>query len=164
MTVESPWNCKKIKPTNCKGNQPWIFTGRTNAKAEAPMLWLPDIQLFGEDATLCWERLRARGEGGDRGWDGLMASLTQWTWDWSNSRRQWGIGKPGMVQSMGLQRVGHYWATEEQQKSYKQYLTFHSRIHLNLPYVYMMSLYNKILYLFPRTLMWIKELRTVSDK
>ena len=112
MTVESPWNCKEIKPTNPKGNQPWIFTGRTNAEAEAPMLWLPDIQLFGEDATLCWERLRTRGEGGDRGWDVLMASLTQWAWDWLNSRRQWRIGKPGVVQSMGLQRVGHYWATE----------------------------------------------------
>ena len=51
----------------------------------------------------CWERLRAGGEGGDRGWDGWMASLTQWTWVWANSRRQWRTGKPGVLQFMGLQ-------------------------------------------------------------
>ena len=54
----------------------------------------------------CWERLRVRGEGDDRGWDGWMASLTQWTWVWANSRRQWKMGKPGRLQSMGSQRVG----------------------------------------------------------
>ena len=56
----------------------------------------------------CWERLKAK-EGGDRGWDGWMASLTQWTWVWANSGRQWWIGKPRVLQSMGLQRVGHDW-------------------------------------------------------
>ena len=50
----------------------------------------------------CWERLRARGEGGDREWDGWMASLTQWTWVWANSGRWWRTGKPGMPKSMGL--------------------------------------------------------------
>ena len=60
----------------------------------------------------CWERVKAGGEGDDRGWDGWMVSLTQWTWVWANSRRWWRTGKPGMLQSMGLQRVGHYWATE----------------------------------------------------
>ena len=63
----------------------------------------------------CWERLRAGGEGGDRGWDGWMASLTQWTWVWTNSRRWWRTGKPGMLQFMGLQRVGHELMTEQQQ-------------------------------------------------
>ena len=62
----------------------------------------------------CWERLRAR-EGGDRGWDGWMASPTQWTWLWANSERWWRTGKPGMLQSVGLQRVGHDLATEQQQ-------------------------------------------------
>ena len=60
------------------------------------------------------ERLRAGGEGGDRGWDGWMASLTQWTWVWANSGRQWRTGKPGVLQSMGSQRVGHDWTTEKQ--------------------------------------------------
>ena len=60
----------------------------------------------------CWERLKAGGEGVDRGWDGWMASLTGWTWVWANSRSWWWTRKPGMLQSMGSQRVGHAWATE----------------------------------------------------
>ena len=55
----------------------------------------------------CWERLKVGGEGDDRGWDGWMASLTQWTWVWASSESWWRTGKPGVVQSMGLQRVGH---------------------------------------------------------
>ena len=62
-----------------------------------------------------WERLKAKGEWGSRGWDGWMASLTQWTGVWANSRRWWRTGKPGMLQSMGLQRAGHDWMTEQQQ-------------------------------------------------
>ena len=60
----------------------------------------------------CWDGLGARGEGDARGWDGWMASLTQWTWVWVNSRSLWWTGRPGMLQFMGLQRVGHDWATE----------------------------------------------------
>ena len=60
----------------------------------------------------CWERLKMGGEGDDRGWDGWMASLTQWTWVWVNSGSWWWTGKPGVLQSMGSQRVGHDWATE----------------------------------------------------
>ena len=59
----------------------------------------------------CWERLRA-GEGDDRGWDGWMASLTRWTWVWASSESWWWTGKPGVLQSMGSQRVGHNWGTE----------------------------------------------------
>ena len=61
----------------------------------------------------CWERLRAGGEGGNRGWDGWMASLTQWIWIWANSGRYWRTGKPGMLQSMGLQRVRHDWVNNK---------------------------------------------------
>ena len=53
----------------------------------------------------CWERLKAGGEGDNRGWDGWMVSLTQWTWVWANSRRQWRTGKPGVLQSMRSRRV-----------------------------------------------------------
>ena len=59
-----------------------------------------------------WERLKAGGEGDDRGWDGWMASLTPWTWVWASSRSWWWTGKPGVLQFIGLQRVGHYWVTE----------------------------------------------------
>ena len=64
----------------------------------------------------CWEQLKAGGEGDDRGWDGCMASQTQWTWIWESSRWWWRTGKPGVLQSMGSQRVGHNWVTEQQQK------------------------------------------------
>ena len=60
----------------------------------------------------CWEGLGAGGEGDDRGWDGCMASPTQRTWVWINSGSWWWTGRPGVLQFMGLQRVGHDWATE----------------------------------------------------
>ena len=80
------WIC--VKTVYPKENQPWIFTGRSDA--EAPILWPPDVksQLFGK-RPWSWERLRERGEGDDRGWDGWMASLTHWTWVWVNSRSWW---------------------------------------------------------------------------
>ena len=59
-----------------------------------------------------WERLKAGGKGDNRGWDGWMASLTQWTWIWVNSGSWWWTGRPGVLQSMGSQRVGQDWATE----------------------------------------------------
>ena len=60
----------------------------------------------------CWERLKVGEEGDDRRWDSWMASLTQWTWVWANSGQWRMTGKPGMLQSMGLQRVGCDWETE----------------------------------------------------
>ena len=60
----------------------------------------------------CWERLKAGGEGEDREWDGWMASLTQWTWVWASSGSWWWTRKPGVLQSMGSQRVTHNWVTK----------------------------------------------------
>ena len=60
----------------------------------------------------CWERLKAGGEGDDRGWDGSVASPTRWTWVWASSRSWWWTRKPGMLQSMGSQKAGHNWVTE----------------------------------------------------
>ena len=60
----------------------------------------------------CWEGLGAGGEGDDRGWNGWMASLTQWTWVWVNSGSWLWTGRPGVLPSMGSQRVKHYLATE----------------------------------------------------
>ena len=59
-----------------------------------------------------WEGLGAGGEGDNRGWNGWMASLTRWMWVWVNSGSWWWTGKPGVLQFMGSQRVGHDWATE----------------------------------------------------
>ena len=88
-----------------KGNKLWIFIGRTDAKAEAPILWLPDAKNW-------LTRLRAGGEGDDREWDGWMASPTQLGWVWAISRSWWRTGKPDVLQSMGSQRFRHDWVTE----------------------------------------------------
>ena len=64
----------------------------------------------------CWAILRAGGEGDDRGWDGWMTLLTQWTWVWANSGRWWRTWKSGMLQVTGLKRVGHDWVTEQDNK------------------------------------------------
>ena len=60
----------------------------------------------------CWARFNAGTEGNNRGWHGWMASRTQWTCVWVNSMNWWRIGRPGVLQSMGSQRVGYDWATE----------------------------------------------------
>ena len=67
----------------------------------------------------CWERLKAGGERDDRGWNGWMASPTQWTWVWVNSGSYWWTGRPGILQFMGLQRVRHDWVTELNWRSKK---------------------------------------------
>ena len=112
-TLQSPGDCKEIKPAHPKGNQSWIFIGRTDAHAETPILGPPDVKnwLTGKDPD-AWERLKAGGEGDDRGWDGWMASPTQWTRVWASSRSWWWTGKPCVLQSMGLRRIRHNWASE----------------------------------------------------
>ena len=113
-TLESPLDCKEIQPVHPKADQSWVFIGRTDAEAEAPILWPPDAKnwLNGKDPDA--GGLKAGGEGDDRGWDGWMASPTQGTWVWGSSGRWWRIGEPGMLQSMGSQRVEHHWVTEQQ--------------------------------------------------
>ena len=113
-TLESPWDCKEIQPVHPKGDQSWVFIGRTDVEAETPILWPPDSleELTHWKRPWCWERLSAGGEGNDRGWDGWMASLTQWTWVWVNSGCWWWTGRPGVLQSMGSQRGGHDWETK----------------------------------------------------
>ena len=114
-TLESPLDRKEIQPVNPRGSQPWLFTGRTDAEAEAPILWPPHAKSRLTGKNWCWERLRVGGEGSDRGWDGWIVSPSQRTWIYADSRRQWNTEKPGVLQSMGSQRVGHDLATEQQQ-------------------------------------------------
>ena len=106
-TLESPLDCK-IKPVNLKGSRSW-FIGRIDAEAETPILWPPDVKNWliekDPDVGKDW-RWEERGEGDDRGWDSWMASPTQWMWIWVSSGSWWWIGKSGMLQSMGSQRVG----------------------------------------------------------
>ena len=117
-TLGSPLDFKEIQPVHPKGDQSWIFTGRTDAEAETPILWPPDKkQLIGKDRAWCWERLKAGGEGANRGWNGWMALPTWWTWVWVSSGSCWWTGKPGVLQSMGSQRVR--WLSDWTELTYK---------------------------------------------
>ena len=96
-TLESPMGTNDIKPINPKGNQlnihlrDWCLSWSSSILAT----WCEELTHWKRPG--CWERLRAGGEGGNSGWDGWMASLTQWTWVWANSRRQRRTGKPGTL-------------------------------------------------------------------
>ena len=105
-------DCKEIKPVNTKGNQSWIFIVRTDVEAEAPILGHMMQRTDSLEKTLMLGKIEARRKGDDRGWDDWMASLTWWTSVWASSRSWWWTGKPGVLQSMGLQRVRHDWVTE----------------------------------------------------
>ena len=102
-TLESPLDYKEIQPVHSEGDQPWDFCGRNDANAEAPVLWPSHTKswLIGKD--WCWEGLGAGGEEDDQGWDGWMASSTQWTWVWVNFGSWWWTGRPGVLQFMGSQ-------------------------------------------------------------
>ena len=106
-----PLGQQRDQPISPKGNQPWIFIGRTDAEAEAPILWPPHVKspLIGKDpdAGKDW------GQGEKWVTDSWMASPTQWTWVWTNSGRQWRTGNPGVPRSTGLQTVGHNWEAEQ---------------------------------------------------
>ena len=94
-----PWT-REIQPVHSKGNQSWYSL--KGLKLETPILWPPDVKNWLIWRPWGWERWKA-GEGDNRGWDGWMALPTQWTWVWINSRSWWWTGRPGVLQSMGLQ-------------------------------------------------------------
>ena len=112
-----PWTARKLNLSILKESKlnihwkDWCWRGCSNfwyfltTWYEEPTHWT---------RPWCWERLSAGGERDDRGKGGCMASPTQRTWVWANPVRWWRTGKPGMQQSMGLQRVGHNWVTEHQ--------------------------------------------------
>ena len=105
--------------TTRRSNQSILMKISPGGSLEGLMLKLK-LQYFGHlmwkadslEKPWCWERLRAGGKGDDGGWDGWMASPTQWTWVWVDSRRWWWTGRPGVLRFMGLQRVRHELATE----------------------------------------------------
>ena len=117
-TLESPLDCKEIKPFNPKEISPeyswkdWCWSWNSNTLAT----WCKELTHW--KRSWCWERLKAGGKGDDRGWDGWMAPMAQCTWVWASSGSWWWTGKPGVLQSMGSQKVGHDWVTELTSLSY----------------------------------------------
>ena len=91
----------------------------------------------------CWERLKAGGEGDDRGWDGWVASPTQWTWVWVNSGSWWWTGRPGVLQSIGSQRERHDWATELKRHGIKIIRQTKNGRKITYIYIYIFRLYKK---------------------
>ena len=116
-TLESSLDFMEINSVNPKGNQSWIFLGRSDAEVEASILWPYDEKNWlirkDPDAGKDW-RWRSRGWQRMRWLDGIQ---TQWTWLWASPGRWWSTGKPGVQQSMGPQRAGHDWVTEQQQQN-----------------------------------------------
>ena len=110
-TLEGPLDCKVIKPVNPKGNQHWIFIGRTDSDGQyfGHLMWRAD---WLEKTPVLGKIGGKRKRGNKWEWDGWMASPTWWTWVWASSSSSWWTGKPGVLQFMGLQRVGYYWGTE----------------------------------------------------
>ena len=116
------WKSLLRVPWTARSNQPILNEINPEYLLQGLMLKLK-LQYYGHmmgrvkslKKTLMLEKLKAGTEGDDRGWDGWKASRTQWTWVWPSSRRWWWTGKPGMLQCVGLQRVGHDWMTEQQQ-------------------------------------------------
>ena len=102
-----PLGCKEIQPVHHKGNQSWIFIGRTDGETETPILWPPDAKnrLTGKDpeAGKDWRR-EEKGTTEDE--------MVGWTWVWASSRSWWWTGRPGVLRFTGLQRVRNDWATE----------------------------------------------------
>ena len=107
-TLESPLDCKEIQPINPKEISPEYSLEVLKLK---PQYFGPRWEeLTHWKRPWCWEKLKAGGEGDDRGWNGWMASLTQWTWVWASSGRWLRTEKSGVLKSMELQRIRHNWA------------------------------------------------------
>ena len=112
-TLESPVDCKEIQPVHLKGKsglniywKDWCWSWNSSTLAT----WWEELTPW--KRPWCWQRLKEGGKGDNRGWDGWKASLMRWTWVWVGSGSWWWKGKPGVLQSMGSQRVRHDWATE----------------------------------------------------
>ena len=111
-TLENPLDCKEIQQVYPKGNQPWIFIGRTDVEAKHQYLGHLMQRTVSLEKTLMLGKIEGRRR---RGWqrlrwlDGITNSMK---WVWVSSGSWWWTGRPGMLQSMGSQRVRHNWATE----------------------------------------------------
>ena len=111
-TLESPLDSKDTQQSILKEINPEYSLEGLMLKRKLQyfghLMWRTDSL----EKTLMLGKIEGGGEGDDRGWEGWMASQTQWTWVWVNSRSWWWTGRPGVLQSLGSQRVTHNWATE----------------------------------------------------
>ena len=143
---EDSWESLGLQgePTSpSKGNQSWIFTGRTDVEGETLILWSPDVKnwLIGKDPDAGKDWMQE--EKGMAEWNGWMASPTLWTWVWASSQSWWWTGKPGVLQSTGSRRTGHDWATELKIWMKPKWLSVEELIK-KMWYIYTMEYYSGI--------------------
>ena len=111
-TLESPLDREDIQPVHPKGISPEYSLEGLMLELKLPYSVHLMRRTDSFEKTLMLGKIEGGGQGDNSGWDGWMASPTQWTWVWVSSRSWWWMGRPGMLQSMGSQRVGLDWATE----------------------------------------------------
>ena len=106
-----PWNARRSNQSILKEINPeYSLEGlMLKLRYSGHLMWRPNLL----EKTWHWERLKAGGEGDDRGWDGWMVPLIEWTWIWASSRKWWRTGKLGLLQCVGLQGLRHDWVTEQ---------------------------------------------------
>ena len=111
-TLESPLDCKEIQSVHPKGDQSWVYIGRTDVEAETPILWPPDVKNWliwkDSDAGKDWRQEKGMTEDEMVGWHHRLNKHECWV----DSGSGWWTGRPGVLWSMGSQRVIHDWATE----------------------------------------------------
>ena len=109
------WTARRSKQPILREINPEYSLEGLRLKLKLQVFWSPDVANASEKSQMLG-KIEGRRREGIRGWDGWMASSMHWTWTWANFRRWWGTGRPGMLQSMGLQRSRHDWMTEQQIK------------------------------------------------
>ena len=122
--LESPLDCKDIQPVHHTGNQSWLFIGRTDANLKLQYL----ATCWGAPTYLkrpwCWERLKAGGEGDDRGWDGWMASSTWWSRVWVGSRIWWWTVAKSRTRLSDFTFTFHFHALEKEMATHSSILAW----------------------------------------
>ena len=152
---EDSWvslDCKEIQPVHPKGDQSWVFIGRTDVEAETPLIWPPDVKSWLFEKTLRLGRLRAEGEGYNRGWDDWIGSPTQWTWVWVDSGSWWWTGRPDVLRS-----CGH----EKSDMTERLNWTHASKLVLNIPQVRLQKYMNQE---FPGLQAWLRNGRGTRNQ
>ena len=104
MVLESPLGSKEMKPVNPEGNQPWVYIGRTNIEAEAPILWPPNAKSQLLEKTLMLGKIEGKRRRGQQRVRWLGSITNQLAWIWENPGRWWRTEEPGVLQCMGWQR------------------------------------------------------------
>ena len=147
--LESPLDCKEIQAVHFKDISPGCSLEALTLKLKLQYFGHLMLRVDSLEKTLMLRGIGGGREGDDRGWDGWMASLTQWTWVWVSPGSLWWTGRPGVLRFMGSQRVGHNWATELMSSCKTETL-----YPLNTPFQFPLLSHPQILFYFLSLQIW----------